>query len=76
MIAGLTHLCFLYEFGDDNRMFFGNGHSAGQEFLKVAIAVRNVHGRSAQNVGGTDQAGIPDRLTELHGRLQEWKERR
>lgn len=54
-------------------MFLGHGHSVGQEFLQVAVAVGHVHGGSAQDVGGTDQAGVFHSLTELDSRLEEGK---
>lgn len=51
-------------------MFFGHGYSATQVLLQVAVAIGNVHGCTAEYVGGANQAWIPDRFTKLHSRLQ------
>lgn len=74
IIDVLTHFGLLNELGDDHRMFFGHSYSTAQVLLQVAVTIGNVHGSSAENVGGPDQAGIPDSLTKLHRRLQEGKQ--
>lgn len=64
------NLGLLYEFRDDDRVFFGHGYSAAQVLFQVTVTVGNVHGCTTENVGGPDQARITHSFTELHGRLQ------
>lgn len=71
----LSNLGLLYEFGDDNWVFLGHSHSVGQILLEVAVTVGDIHGRSAKNVGRTNQAGVTHGLTELHSRLEKNKKR-
>lgn len=64
------NLGLLYEFRDDDRVFFGHGYSAAQVLFQVTVTVGNVHGCTTENVGGPDQAWITHSFTKLHGRLQ------
>ena len=66
----IPNLGLLDKFGDDDRVFFGHGYGAAQVPFKVRVAVGHIHGSTTENVGGTDQTGITDRLTKLHRRLQ------
>lgn len=59
------------ELGDDHWVLFGHCHRTAQELLQVAVTVGHVHGGAAQHVGGPDQAGVTNRLTELDCRLEE-----
>lgn len=64
-----TYFSFEDELGDDDRVVLGHLGCHVEVGLQVVVAVDNVHGSTAEDVRGADEARVADYLAELASRV-------
>lgn len=65
------YLGILDEFRDDNRVITGYRQGVSKIGNQVVIWMGNIHGRTAEHIGWTNNTGIPYCCTKLLGFLQD-----
>ena len=66
----ITYFCFQNKFGDDNRMFLGNGTCFAQVSFQILIGMCYAHSSPTQNVRRSDQTRIAHIVTKFNSWFQ------